>query len=100
MRAGFTATVPGTGTLAAVGDPASESEGSDGTFAQMARVVASRPGPGRNGGAGAATDGIALQPLLEIGDRSAVGTRHCGGRAAAGATRWRTLPVRSSSSPS
>jgi diguanylate cyclase (GGDEF)-like protein len=73
MRAGFTATVPGTGTLAAVGDPASESEGSDGTFAQMARVVASRPGPGRNGGAGAATDGIALQPLLEIGDRSAVG---------------------------
>lgn len=51
----------------AVGVTASGSEGSGGTSAEMAQAGASRPR------AVDAHEGVALQPILEIGDRSAVG---------------------------
>ncbi|MGO8876077.1 MAG: diguanylate cyclase [Acidimicrobiales bacterium] len=56
-----------------MGEPTPESEGSGGTSAQMARLDLSRLDSGGNGGAGLVKEGVALQPLLEIGDRSAVG---------------------------
>ncbi|MGA2210287.1 MAG: diguanylate cyclase [Acidimicrobiales bacterium] len=56
-----------------MGETTPESEGSGGRSTQMAEVVASRPGSARGETPDRSQRGIALQPLLEIGDRSAVG---------------------------
>jgi EAL domain-containing protein (putative c-di-GMP-specific phosphodiesterase class I) len=58
-----------------VGDSTPESEGSGGISAEAGQRVASRPptSPNAAGATPYLPDGIALQPVLEIGDRSAVG---------------------------
>ncbi|HXY43721.1 MAG TPA: diguanylate cyclase [Acidimicrobiales bacterium] len=56
-----------------MGGPAPESEGSGRFSAQVADAGAARPLPHTGGSNGLLRAGIALQPLLEIGDRSAVG---------------------------
>jgi len=72
-RCGVDSVPSSPGTLAPVGIPAPESEGSGGSSVQMAQLDAARPHSGSSEGNQLLKQGIALQPLLEIGDRSAVG---------------------------